>query len=311
MKRKSIVQVVLCAALAVTAATRVATAAEPERFTDDKLVASYRDLKASGALDAAIRNPTLPSDAPEVAFLEALAWFAAGTPPTAGTLTLDELDAFVGTQVQSYRKLLEAKVERSEENDYPRTSTWKVIQKLTLLRNEMSSAARGGRYAYTSMPRATAASDPWESAHTLRTPAEFADKVCKAQRPVLVKFGNTNCTQCMLFELIGSVKTFAENRAHKDVDVYKVWFGLLPDASFTARIKDPARLDDLAKAEGVRSSPTFIVYRNGRRYPCGGSFPDPTGNDAHLDSCLQKATGDAPLASACGGPSAAAPAVGR
>jgi hypothetical protein len=308
MKGKILMRAVLGAALAVTAAAHLAVAAEPERFTDDKLVASYRDLAAGGKLDAAIRNPNLPSDAPEPAFLEALAWFAAGTPGGAGSLTIAELDAFVGTQVESYRKLLQAKVERGEENDYPRTSTWKVIQKLALLRNEMSSPARGGRYAYVSMPRATAADDPWEREHTLGTPAAFADKVCKASRPVLVKFGNTNCTQCMLFELIGSVKAFAENPAHQDVDVYKVWFGYRPDASFTARIKEPARLDDLAKAEGVRSSPTFVVYRNGRRYPCGGAFPDPTGKDEHLDACLKKATGDAPLSSACGGPSAAAPA---
>ncbi|MET0556350.1 MAG: putative porin [Vicinamibacteria bacterium] len=301
--------IVLCAALAVASVAQAASGAEPERFNDDKLVASYRDLAASGGLDTAIRNPTLPSDAPEPAFLEALAWFAAGTPGVAGSLTLEQLDAFAGTQAQSYRKLLEAKVVRGEENDYPRTSTWKVIQKLTLLRNEMSTPARAGRYAFAAMPRATAADDPWDQAHTLDTPAEFADKVCKASRPVLVKFGNTNCTQCMLFELIGSVKAFAENPAHQDVDVYKVWFGFRPDASFAARIKEPARLDDLARAEGVRSSPTFVVYRNGRRYPCGGAFPDPSGTDEHLDACLKKATGDAPLSSACGGPSAAAPAA--
>lgn len=314
MEGKSLIRVVLGAGLAVAAAAHEAAAAEPERFTDDKLVASYRDLAASGKLDAAIRNPSLPSDAAEPAFLEALAWFAAGNPDRAGSLTLQQLDEFLGAQVQSYRQLLEAKVERGEENDYPRTSTWKLVQKLTLLRNEMSSAARAGRYPYSAMPRTTAANDPWEREHTLRTAAEFADKVCKGsqQRPVLVKFGNTNCTQCMLFEIIGSVKAFAENPAHKDVDVYKVWWGYRPDASFTARIKDPARLDDLVKAEGVRSSPTFVAYRNGRRYPCGGSFPDRTGKDEHLDSCLQKATGEAPLASVCAAPGTAAqPSGGR
>lgn len=296
----------LCAALAACAAVRPAAAAEAERFTDDKLVASYRDLKASGSLDAAIRNPSLPGDAPEPAFLAALAWFAAGAPDREGSLTTERLEAFVGGQVQSYRRLLEARVERGEDNDYPRTSTWKVIQKLALLRSRMP--AEGG-YAFPAMPRATAADDPWEAAHTLRTPAELADKICKAQKPVLVKFGNTNCTQCMLFELIGSVKAFAENAAHPDVEVYKLWFGHRPDASFTGRIKDPARLDDIAKAEGVRSSPTFVVYRNGRRYPCGGAFPDVAGRDAHLEACLARAAGDGPLSSVCGGPSAAAPAA--
>lgn len=280
----------------------VAAAPEAERWTDDALVAKYRDLEASGGVESAILRPFLPKDTPQTAFLQALAWFAAGTPYGPGALTLAQLDEFLQVQVQSYRQLLTATVQRGEENDYARTRTWKVIQKLTLLRDEMSRPSSDGRYAYPAIAKAPSVDDPWEHEHTLRSAEEFSTKVCRASHksPVLVKFGNTNCTQCMLFEMIGSVKEIAESPAHKGVvDVYKVWWGFRPDASFAGKIKDPARLDDLAKAEGVRSSPYFIVYRNGRRYPCGESFPDGNGMDERLEACLGQEFGEAPLASTC------------
>jgi hypothetical protein len=281
----------------------LAAAEEPRRWTDDELVASYRDLAAAGTLADAIRRPKMPSDPPQAAFLDALAWFAAGTPDAPGTLTLGKLDAFIDGQADAYAKLLKARVEGAEENDYPRTRTWKVIQKLTMLREAMAAPARGGSYAYPAFDMAPREADAWETEHTLVSTAEFESKVCRAseQRPVLVKYGNTNCTQCMLFEMIGSVKDLAGSPALKgSVDVYKVWFGFEPDGSFEGRIRNPVRLDDLAKAEGVRSSPTFIAYRHGRRYPCGDGFPDGRGAEAHLEACLAKASGEAPLASVCG-----------
>jgi hypothetical protein len=292
--------VLYAAALAVSAA-ELATAADSERWNDDKLVASYRDLEARGGLDAAIRTPVLPSDPPEPAFLESLAWFAAGSPDKKGELSQARLDSFLEGQAAAYKKLLQAKVERGEDNDFVRTRTWKLVQKLTLLRDEMSRPPRAGSYPYAAMPKAPSGYDAWEREHTLRSADDFAEKVCRAssERPVLVKFGNTNCTQCMLFEMIGSVKAFAQNPAHKDVAVYKVWWGFKPDVSFAGRIKDPERLDELVKGEGVRSSPTFAVYRNGRRYTCGGGFPDPDGGEQHLDSCIRQRFGEAPMATAC------------
>ena len=292
----------LVAVLAVASARLLCAAPEPRRWTDDELVASYRDLEAGGGLETAIRSPAVPKDPPQPIFLDSLAWFAAGTPNHPGSLTVRQLDEFVQGQVQSYAELLKAKVERGEENEYARTRTWKLIQKLTLLRDEMSRPSRDGRYPYPAMPMAPSGDDPWEREHTLRSPEEFGAKVCQAsyERPVVVKFGNTNCTQCMLFEMIGSVKEFADNAAHKGaVDVYKVWWGFRPDASFAGRIRDPARLDELVKAEGVRSSPYFIVYRNGRRYPCGDAFPDGSGMDERLESCLRQNFGEAPTASVC------------
>jgi hypothetical protein len=271
-------------------------------WEDGALVASYGELMASGELEAAIRNPARPGEAPQSAFLEALAWFAAGMPDEAGTLTLAELDGFVDNQVSLYHGYLKARVEEGVENDYPRTRTWKVIQKLALLRDQMMRSPFDGTYDYPSLREATSADDPWERAHTVSSEEDFRAKVCEGskERPVLVKFGNTNCTQCMLFELTGSIKDFAESEDNRGaIDVYKVWWGLRPDSSFTGRIQDPTRLDELAQAEGVHSSPYFIVYRNGRRYPCGGAFPDAHGSDEELQSCLLAATGDAPLATAC------------
>ncbi|HXE80285.1 MAG TPA: thioredoxin family protein [Vicinamibacterales bacterium] len=278
-------------------------APEGRSWTDDSLMAAYKELRTSGMLDAAIRNPTRPHEPPQDAFLQALAWFAAGTPNASGVLTLAELDRFIDGQAAFYRDLLTAKMEKGASNDYSRTRTWKVIQKMMLLRDEMMRAPHNGKYAFTALTKATSAIDPWEQAHTLRSPEEFVEKVCKvADRPVLVKYGNTNCTQCMLFELTGSIKSYADVAASRGpIDVYKVWFGMQPDGTFAGRIRDPKRLNDLAKAEGVSSSPTFIVYRNGRRYPCGDAFPDASGNEAKLDTCIAKATGDAPVASACTG----------
>jgi hypothetical protein len=280
------------------------TQAQEKRWSDADLVTAYADLRQSGGLDRAIRNPTRPNDPPQPAFLSALAWFAAQTPSQAGTLSLAHLDGFLDTQVSLYAELLKAKVERQEANDYSRTRTWKVIQKLTLLRDEMARPGRDGRYPYVAFPRVAAESDPWEAAHTLASPEEFTEKVCRTsrERPILVKFGNTNCTQCMLFELTGAVKRYADGASSRGpIDVYKVWFGLRPDSTFAGRIRDPKRLDDLAKLEGVQSSPTFIVYRNGRRYTCGDAFPDDAGGEAHLDACLAKVQADAPVAPACAG----------
>jgi hypothetical protein len=302
--RSRIVLAILFAGTLIPSAKPLVADAKPPAWTDDKLVASYRVLLASGDLDAAILNPTLPDDPPQAAFLEALAWYAAGTPAEPGRLTLAELDAFRAAQAGAYRDLLKAKVEEGRDTDYPRTRTWKLVQKLTLLRNEMASPARAGAYAYAALPRAAQQADAWDREHTLGSVQAFADKVCarSAERPVLVKFGNTNCTQCMLFEITGSVEALASLPAHKGVDVYKVWWGLRPDASFAGRIRDPERFDDLVKAEGVKSSPTFVVYRNGRRYPCGSAFPDEKGFEESLDACLrQDFAAGAPPSNACVG----------
>ena len=293
----------LGAAMVLASAGLFAADQAPKRWKEDELVKSYSELVSSGGLEAAIRTPALPKDPPQPAFLDALAWYAAGAPKKAGNLTRKQLDEQIKLGVDSYTLLVKAKAEKGEDNDYARTRTWKLIQKYTLLGEEMSKPSRKGRYAYPALHKPGGPEvDAWDREHTLRSPDEFTAKVCRAsfERPVLVKYGNTNCTQCMLFEIIGSVKDLADNQAHKGaIDVYKVWFGFRPDESFAGRIRDPERLEALAKAEGVSSSPTFIVYRNGRRYTCGDAFPDERGMDERLESCLKQDFGDAPMASAC------------
>jgi hypothetical protein len=292
---------------ALAAATRsdlLAADSGQRRWTDDQLVASYRDLASGSGLEGAVRSPALPKDPPRPGFLDALAWYAAGTPDRPGVLTLKTLDELLASNVQSYLGFLKAKVERVEDNDYPRTRTWKVIQKLTLLREEMSQPQRKGRYSFTSSPKASAdpSADTWDRKHTLRSYKDFGEKVCRASytRPILVKFGSTNCTQCMLFEIMGSVKSFAENPEHKGtVDVYKVWWGYRPDAGFAGRIRNPNLLNGLVKAEEVPSSPYFVIYRNGRRYPCGDAFPDDRGHDDRLDACMHQDFGEAPESTTC------------
>jgi hypothetical protein len=99
--------------------------------------------------------------------------------------------------VSLYEDLLKAKVDRQEANHCSRTRTWKVIQKLTLLRDEMARPGRDGRYPYVAFPNVAAESDPWDVAHTLASPQEFTDAVCRtsSDRPILVKFGNTTRTR--------------------------------------------------------------------------------------------------------------------
>ena len=294
----------LVAAAVMVSVAVFAADTTPRRWKEDELVKAYSELISSGGLEAAIRAPALPKDPPQAAFLDALAWYAAGAPRKAGNLTRKQLDGQIKLSVDSYQLLLKAKAERGEENDYARTRTWKLIQKYTLLQEEMSKPSRNGRYPYPALHKEPGgpAVDAWDREHTLRSPEEFAAKVCRASfdRPVLVKYGNTNCTQCMLFEILGSVKEIADNPAHQGaIDVYKVWFGFRPDEGFAGRIRDPERLEALAKAEGVSSSPTFIVYRNGRRYTCGDAFPDERGMDQRLESCLKQDFGEAPMASPC------------
>jgi hypothetical protein len=304
----------LVAIMAAPCAGSLLASSGPTRWSDGDLVTSYKDLRASGQLEAAVRAPNLPKEPPLTGFLDALAWFAAGIPERPGTLTLEQLDDFIGVQVQSYMRLLQAKVDSGDDNDYSRTRTWKVIQKMTMLREEMSRPTSGGRYAFPAIAQAPDGDDPWEREHTLDSLEEFRDKVCRGshERPVLVKFGNTNCTQCMLFELTGSGKEFAENPSNKGaVDVYKVWWGFRPDESFAGKIRNPARLDDLVQAEGVKSSPTFIVYRNGRSYPCEDAFPDNRGVDERLESCVRQEFREVPIASSCAAENAPTGTPGR
>ena len=68
-----------------------------------------RELVSGGGLEAAIRTPALPKDPPQAAFLDALAWYAAGAPGKAGNLSRKQLDDQIKLSVDAYRLLLKAK----------------------------------------------------------------------------------------------------------------------------------------------------------------------------------------------------------
>jgi len=295
---------ILTAGWSQTPATTTSPATEdgPRRWKDAELVESYGHLVSTGGLEAAARAPVLPGEPLQAGFMEALAWYAAGTPRQSGVLTLAGLDERIDVDVEAYLRLLKARVETGERNEYSRTRLWKVIQKLTVLRDEMRKPPRNGHYPFTAKSRRAPVADAWETEHTIDSPDEFSEKVCRASyhRPVLVKYGNTNCTQCMLFEMIGSVRELAENPAFTGVDVYKLWFGHEPDESFAGMIRRPRRLDDLALEEGISNSPTFVVYRSGRPMICGDAFPDDAGRDAKLESCVKNEPGsETPPAGFC------------
>src|SRR5258706_344195 len=80
--------VLIVAAAATPSGSRAADTG-PKRWTDDQLVASYKDLASGGGLEGAVRSPSLPKDPPRPGFLDALAWYAAGTPDRPGALTLE------------------------------------------------------------------------------------------------------------------------------------------------------------------------------------------------------------------------------
>src|SRR5688572_11267029 len=145
----------------------------PKRWKEDELVKAFSELVSSGGLEAAVRTPALPKDPPQAAFLDALAWYAAGAPKKAGNLTRKQLDEQIKLSVDSYQLLLKAKAEKGEDNDYARTRTWKLIQKYTLLGEEMSKPSRKGRYAYPALHKPGGPEvDAWDREHTLRSPDE-------------------------------------------------------------------------------------------------------------------------------------------
>ena len=132
--------------------------------------------------------------------------------------------------------------------------------------------------------------EAWDKENTLADGSDFRKRVCEASAtaPVVVKFGSTQCADCLLMEFTQGIRVAAE-KSGASPHIYKFWWG--PNLS--------QGNDSLRKSEGVTSSPTFIVYRNGRRYPCGFAFLDDKG--AGLEECLDKAMrADAKDAGACG-----------
>lgn len=249
-------------------------------WTDAELVRFHGALRDAGRLEsgaaslrAAIGDPSLPEEERPRAFYDALAWYFAGGEGSDGSLSPGELQSWTDTLAGEYERLLG----QGRQADEDRLRTWKMLQKAVLIRVRRMPGGRDYRHPPFRDVRQDPAQMEWSAAHTLRTVAEFEERVCRASqaKPVLVKFGFTGCADCLLLELLGSVKAVAER--HPEIEVYKSWWG-----------NAPAEMNDLKDKEGVRGSPFFILYDEGARYRCGYAFPDETGSDESLEACLSR-----------------------
>ena len=200
-------------------------------------------------------------------FFEAVAWYTDKTVVRSGdgALTLPELRAAMDQKANEYLSLV-----GSPERANQRMQTWKNVEKLALLEQEILSK---GDTAYTYDPAKMMQvnyNNEWNTAHTIKSAADFDSRVRQAsfEKPVLVKYGLTYCMHCLLLEQLDSVRAVADKYGD-DLDVHKVWWN--PN--------DPsmAEISNLTINEGVSSSPYFMVYKDGEVVRQGYGFPDEKG----------------------------------
>lgn len=244
-------------------------------WTDDKVMEFIGEAQRQGKVNAfadklwtAVLNPAAASTAHAGArFYEALSWYTDKTVGSSdGQLTLAELQQAMSHKAQEYF---------SHAGDPSaadaRRQAFKFIQKLHLLKNEIA-ATGGDSYAYDAAAMGSVNhANAWNAAHTLDSAAEFQSKVIDASydKPVLVKYGLTYCVHCLLLEHLDSVHAVAD-KYEDDLDVYKLWWN--PN--------DPAmaEISDVARDQGVSSSPFFIVYDKGEAVRAAYAFPDENGD---------------------------------
>ena len=211
-------------------------------------------------------------------FFEAVAWYTDKTVVRSGdgALTLPELRAAMDQKANEYLSLV-----GSPERANQRMQTWKNVEKLALLEQEILGK---GDTAYTYDPAKMMQvnyNNEWNTAHTIKSAADFDSKVRQAsfEKPVLVKYGLTYCMHCLLLEQLDSVRAVADKYGD-DMDVHKVWWN--PN--------DPsmAEISNLTINEGVSSSPYFMVYKDGEVVRQGYGFPDEKGQglEALLDGVV-------------------------
>jgi hypothetical protein len=264
-------------------------------WTDDKIVQLATAVATTGTpsdaplVQEAILNPMFPEEGRPQAFFDALASYFDENHD--GHFTADEVDQTVQTYAARYRDLLRESLAKGPSQSLSasyRTKTWKMLQKILLLKKTLKDRSLAEwRYQPFTPSRPSKA---WDKEHTLADAADFKQRVCdaSAKTPVIVKFGSTQCADCTLMEYTQGVRLAGEKNKDK-LSLYKFWWG--PNL--------PPENDGLRKAEGVKSSPTFAVYRGGRRYSCGFAFLDESGNG--LDSCLSAAMKEDPAGSGtCG-----------
>jgi hypothetical protein len=286
--------VVVAAALAFALVAGQGFGADSTGWTDDRIVelarsTSRTSLLQEPAIHDAILNPVFPEGGrPDRFFTAVSAYFDDNGD---GRFTREELDRTVDAYAARYADLLRESLDQGPSQELAtefRVKTWKLLQKLVLFRSTLRERNLAEWHYAPSLPPAKDAA--WDKEHTLAGAADFRQRVCEAsaKTPVVVKFGSTQCADCMLMEHTQGVR-IAAAKAKNAFALYKLWWG--PNL--------PEENDRLRKAEGIKSSPTFAVYREGRRFPCGFAFLDEAGEG--LESCLEAATA-APISSApeCG-----------
>ncbi len=244
-------------------------------WNDERLNDFIQKTQAQGAVSEygneikqAVLTPKLSANAHTGdRFFEAVAWYTDRTVARSGdgAFTLNELRAAKEQKANEYLSMI-GSPERADQ----RRQTWKNIEKLALLEQEILSRGETA-YAYdpAKMMQVNYNSE-WNEAHTIKSAAEFDQKVRQAsfEKPVLVKYGLTYCMHCLLLEQLDSVHAVADKYGD-DLDVHKVWWN--PN--------DPAmaEISDLTINEGVNSSPYFMVYKDGEVIRKGYAFPDEQG----------------------------------
>ena len=248
---------------------------ESAGWNDERLSTFMQKADAQGELvtyidriKKGVLNPKLGANAHTGdRFFEAVAWYTDKTVVRSGdgALTLGELRAAKDQKANEYLALA-GSPERAEQ----RMQTWKNVEKLALLEQEILSKGDTS-YAYDPAKMMQVNyNNAWNAAHTIKSAAEFDSKVRQAsfEKPVLVKYGLTYCMHCMLLEQLDSVHAVADKYGDA-LDVHKVWWN--PN--------DPAmaEISDLTINEGVSSSPYFMVYKDGEVIRKGYGFPDEQG----------------------------------
>lgn len=244
-------------------------------WTDERLSDFIQQAQSQDQLNAyrskinqAVLSPKLGENAHTGdRFFEAVAWYTDKTVAGSGdgALTLNELRFAKNQKAKEYLSMV-GSPERADQ----RLQTWKNIEKLALLEQEILSRGETS-YAYDPAKMMQVNyNNEWNASHTIKSAAEFDSKVRAAsfEKPVLVKYGLTYCMHCLLLEQLDSVRAVADKYGD-DLDVYKVWWN--PN--------DPAmaEISDLTVGEGVNSSPYFMVYKDGEVVRKGYAFPDEQG----------------------------------
>lgn len=254
--------------------------AEKDGWSDDELVSLYQMLPKTSAFDSknfqtALKKLKLPDEKRPKQFFDAIASYYDNN--RGGNFSIQKLDRVIFQVTEAYKaQLKDSQTGHGPEQELAgiiRVKSWKLLQKLQLFKEEMKEKKLMS-WAYKSFTLPAANLD-WDKNHTITSMSDFQKIVCEGSKskPVMVKFGSTQCADCMLMEYTQAIYSMAEKNKNQ-VDVYKIWWG--PNLS--------KEIDELRKKEGALSSPFFAIYRNGQRYHCGYQFPNDAGDG--VENCI-------------------------